>query len=530
VPDLPDPSLVDDLAWTSQRAPCRCAKILVERHVDRVEQARDLSQRPTVVGLALPQASSVQVKCGATGAGSLAGRHQVIPSWQLAAQVTLRELEQERRKALSHCFEIGVAKQAISPTNEESLQTVKRLVATLLVNVEVTMGVERHRGQAPALGVDPQRNLLRHRATRHPDGRLRAEKPSDAILEALRQCAAPVSINTRVGRGTLGESEEPRACRPVVRVKRPERPCACSSNSPRIALHRHLGECKPTSRNSRTDAWTTAAAAGLGIQESTPSCEDVLVEALLAQLASVVGDPRANVARAVAALEQHNGVRLALFPELFLSAYELGSLARTALAPDGPELDELAAAAARTHTAVVVGFAERLPAGEVANSAACIDETGTLVAVYRKTQLFGAERDVFRAGGELRLVSLAGLRVGPLICYDVEFPELGRALAVAGAELLVTVSANMAPYGDEHEVATRARALENRLPHLYANAVGTIGRHRFVGRSRSVGAAGDVLADAGEAEELLVAPVGRAGAVTEEVDYLRQLPETLPVV
>ena len=45
--------------------------------------------------------------------------------------------------------------------------------------------------------------------------------------------------------------------------------------------------------------------------------------------------------------------------------------------------------------------------------------------------------------------------VGPLICFDIEFPEPARELAAAGAELLVTASANMAPFGPDHEVATR---------------------------------------------------------------------------
>jgi predicted amidohydrolase len=253
------------------------------------------------------------------------------------------------------------------------------------------------------------------------------------------------------------------------------------------------------------------------------------VDALLAQLASVRGDPAANAARAVAALDAHPAVDLALFPELFLSAYDLASLGASATAVDGPELTEVAAAAARTGTAVVIGFAERLPDG-FANSAACIDERGELVAVYRKARLFAAERRAFRAGAELCLVPLAGRLVGPLVCFDVEFPEPARSLAVAGADLLVTISANMEPYGDEHEIATRSRALENRLPHLYVNAVGSIGPHRFVGRSRSVSAAGEVVAAGGATEQLLVAPVGQAGAASEDTDYLRQLPGQLPVV
>lgn len=254
------------------------------------------------------------------------------------------------------------------------------------------------------------------------------------------------------------------------------------------------------------------------------------MKALIAQLESVPRDPGANVVRAVAAIADHPDVDIAVFPELFVSAYDLRSLERTALATDGEELAEVAAAAADAGTAVVIGLAERLDGGSFANSAACIDADGTLVAVYRKTRLFGAERKVFTAGNELCLVPLAGRFVAPLVCFDVEFPEPARALAVAGAELLVTVSANMEPYGDDHEIATRARALENHLPHVYANAVGVSRHHHFVGRSRSIGAAGEVLAAAGRAEELLVAPVGEPGPTSEQVDYLKQLRAALPVV
>ena len=96
----------------------------------------------------------------------------------------------------------------------------------------------------------------------------------------------------------------------------------------------------------------------------------------------------------------------------------------------------------------------------------------------------------------LDVVRLAGLDVGPLICFDIEFPEPARALVAAGAELLVTASANMEPFGPDHERATRQRAFENGLPHLYTNGVGAIGGLQLVGGSRSVDASGAVLAEA----------------------------------
>jgi (R)-amidase len=254
------------------------------------------------------------------------------------------------------------------------------------------------------------------------------------------------------------------------------------------------------------------------------------VRALLAQLASAVGAVTANAERAAAALAAHPEVDIAVFPELFLCGYDLSLLEQSARPADCPELRTIADAARAATTAVVVGFAERMDDGGIANSVACLDRDGSLAAVYRKTQLFGAEEDVFRPGDQLTIVRLAGVEVGPLICFDIEFPEPARQLAAAGAKLLVTASANMDPFVSDHEIASRARALENRLPHLYANAVGAVGDLRFVGHSRSVDAAGRVLAEAASGEEaLLVAPVGEAGADDERVDYLRHLPQNLPV-
>jgi (R)-amidase len=234
------------------------------------------------------------------------------------------------------------------------------------------------------------------------------------------------------------------------------------------------------------------------------------VRALLAQLASVPGQTQVNAQRAVEALRTHPDVEIAVFPELYLGGYDLSLVPEAARAPDSPELRAIAEAAAEASTAVVLGFAERVEGGMFFNSVACIDRDGSLAGVYRKTRLFGTEPEVFEPGDKQRIVSLAGLDVGPLICYDIEFPEPARELKAAGAELLVTASANMAPFGPDHERATRKRAVENRLPHLYTNGVGEIGGFLLVGGSRSVDPSGAVHGEAGSDDEsLLVVPVAQ---------------------
>jgi (R)-amidase len=183
------------------------------------------------------------------------------------------------------------------------------------------------------------------------------------------------------------------------------------------------------------------------------------------------GGPRRNAQAVVAALAADPDADLAAFPELFLSGYDLGHVATLSVIADHPALTRIRVAARRHETSVIVGFAEQTRSG-VANALACIGPTGEWASTYRKTQRFGKELEVFAAGDRLLVVDLGNYRVGPLICFDVEFPEPARALSLAGAGLLVTAAANIDPYGPDHAVAIRVRALDNRRPHIYVKGVG----------------------------------------------------------
>ena len=197
------------------------------------------------------------------------------------------------------------------------------------------------------------------------------------------------------------------------------------------------------------------------------------MKALLAQLACRIGDVKGNTSRAVDAIRSHPEADIAVFPELYLTGYTYRDLDELAVDVDAPELRAIAAAAAEAETAVVLGFAERMEKG-VGNSAVCIDTDGSVAGVYRKTHLFVSEAEAgFVEGEEQLIVELAGRRVAPLICFDIEFPEPARLVALAGANLLVTASANMDPFFIDHAVSSVARAHENRLPHLYSNLVGS---------------------------------------------------------
>jgi predicted amidohydrolase len=252
------------------------------------------------------------------------------------------------------------------------------------------------------------------------------------------------------------------------------------------------------------------------------------VSVLLAQLQPRSNDLPSNLAVALALIEEHPGVELAVFPELFLNGYSLTGISPTALGDPSSPLATLQSCARRNATAVVVGLAEATADG-IADTAMCIDENGAIAGCYRKVHLFGQEHSYFRAGDRYLVATLAGVKVAPIICYDVEFPEPARAVATAGAELLVTIAANMDPYADEHSLCLRVRAMENRVPHVYVNRVGEESGFVFCGASGVADASGRIVA--------MLAPYAPAIRVVEvsvgeqpQPDYLAELRPGLPVV
>jgi predicted amidohydrolase len=241
----------------------------------------------------------------------------------------------------------------------------------------------------------------------------------------------------------------------------------------------------------------------------------------LAQLAPN-DDPSANLGVILSCIESCAGDDLVVFPELFLPGYDLEHVRSRAVTLDSREVDAVCEAARRTTTNVILGLAERMPLG-IANSAISIDAGGCLTGVYRKTHLFGAEKAAFVPGDELIPFTMSGCPIGIMICFDVEYPEVARTLACRGASLLITTSANMDPFGPDHELFARARALENHLPHVYVNRVGAEAGFTFPGGSMLVAPDGTAIVMAGDGPTLLRAAIPEAFIADRRTDYLAQL-------
>jgi predicted amidohydrolase len=159
-----------------------------------------------------------------------------------------------------------------------------------------------------------------------------------------------------------------------------------------------------------------------------------------AQFAPRIGEVAANRDKTVDLIDQacSRGASLVVLPELancgyvFESADEARSCGEDQHGPTVRAWAEVA----RQHDAVVVGGYAEAAAGRLYNSAAIVTGNGA-VATYRKLHLWGFEKLFFSPGDRPPpVVETVVGRIGVGICYDLWFPEIGRALAVAGADIM----------------------------------------------------------------------------------------------
>ena len=152
----------------------------------------------------------------------------------------------------------------------------------------------------------------------------------------------------------------------------------------------------------------------------------------------------------------------------------LGSLAETF---DGPSFRVFSPLAQETRTPIVYGI-PRADGDRVLISQVVVGAGGDYLGHYDKLHMahYGAsfEKDYFCPGNQLLVLELVGMRIAPMICYDIRFPELARTLVVRhGAELLLHCSAY---YADESYYSWHpfvvTRALENQVPILSLNRAG----------------------------------------------------------
>lgn len=232
----------------------------------------------------------------------------------------------------------------------------------------------------------------------------------------------------------------------------------------------------------------------------------------VAQIEPKLGEAESNLDLCLRMLDEAaaDGCSLLVLPECSSAGYVFESpeeaLAHAQEIP-GPFTEALAAACGRLDVVCVAGMLER--EGDALRNTAVVAGPDGLLGRYRKTHLpyLGVDRFV-TPGDELEVVDTPAGRIGVEICYDLRFPELTRALALDGAEIVVLPTNWPVEARANADVLTRARAYENRVFLLVANRVGRERDAEFCGWSQICNVRGERLVEAGQAEEaLLVAEI-----------------------
>ena len=231
----------------------------------------------------------------------------------------------------------------------------------------------------------------------------------------------------------------------------------------------------------------------------------------LAQTDIILGDKAANLARGreLAAQAAAQGADLLIFPELWTTGYDLPRAAELAEPlPAGPTARELSAWAAEFGLWITGSMLERTPAGAF-NAAALFSPKGEVVGPYRKIHRFGpmAEDRWLEAGCEPGLFDPPWGKTGVAICYDLRFPVLFQRYALAGARLILLPSEWPHPRLHHWRTLVQARAIENQCFVAAVNRVGSDRDNTFCGHSMLVGPWGQVIIEADESPELLMATI-----------------------
>lgn len=168
---------------------------------------------------------------------------------------------------------------------------------------------------------------------------------------------------------------------------------------------------------------------------------------------------------------------------------------------DGPYVERLRALSDELNIYLAAGLAER-DGDRVYNTVILLGPDGQIVGRYRKTHMAHIESRWYARGAALSVFDTPFGKVGIMICYDRQFPEVARLLALQGAEVILNPSWGV--YGELNQTMLRTRAYENRL---YLAHV-----HPFQGLI--INPLGEVLAAKGTNEEKLVRTV--------DLDFLQE--------
>lgn len=242
------------------------------------------------------------------------------------------------------------------------------------------------------------------------------------------------------------------------------------------------------------------------------------------QLTPIMHDVDANLKRGIDYIRKasEENVDLIVLPELWTTGYYLSKNAFSQLAEtrNGRTVSTMQEEAKKADASIICPFVEKGEGDKLHISVAVIDSDGELRGIVRKSMLWGREAQIFTPGKvEYPVFKTKVGTIGILICYEMEFPEPSRLLALAGAEIIVCPSVWSLGASHRWDIQLPARSLDNTV---YVLGVNTVGNHSC-GKSKLISPLGDLLAEASDKkEELMIRAIDKEALywAREEIPYL----------
>ncbi len=215
------------------------------------------------------------------------------------------------------------------------------------------------------------------------------------------------------------------------------------------------------------------------------------------QIATEIGEVQKNVAKAVMYTKQaiNEGAKIICMPEMFNTGYfshtshadtKYFDLAEPVTGYTVMQFQKLA----KEHDVVIlVPFVELCDPGVLHNSVCVIDAGGDIMGTYKKIHMpwshTGWEKFYFRPGYEIPIFETKYARLGTILCYDRDFPELARTIGLKGAQILFIPNGAGTALKETWRSLVMTRAYENQMFVMGCCLTGGTDKehHEFMGSS-----------------------------------------------
>lgn len=244
------------------------------------------------------------------------------------------------------------------------------------------------------------------------------------------------------------------------------------------------------------------------------------INVMAIQMSSTLGDKQQNTKKVETLIKNNvkNKTDIIILPEVWTVGWACEYFENSAEDIENSEtIKFLSEISKNYHVNIIGGSFITKQKNKLYNTCPVINKNGQLVAIYNKCHLYNyygdIEGELLENGTNPIIVTLDGVKIGLSICYDIRFPELYRAYAVKGVDLMV----NVAAWGSTKEIPwvsmTHSRAIENQTYFVALTQSGAINNGLFnLGKSTIIDYKGDNLAEITELE----------GAISAQLDFDEQ--------